>query len=276
MFDFLIEAILSIYFIIIMRPYLFIFAGLLILFLIPLGCSDPQRKGPSETAQVFLDALSAGDYDRAKEVCTPGTKDNLDMFATFSSLGANPNQGAFEVKREEINGEYATVYYDKEEKEHFVRLHKEDGKWFVLANKADMNSGDSDDDAKDTDEVKAGSDTEKEDPADTYKALRDGKSVKEIAEAFLKAYAYSDFEKAKQYASKESASALDMQSGLGNLSSDEKKLSTKFNIVRVEEDGDYASVYYKDPKVDGEKELKLGKDKHGNWQVIMTKSDFSE
>jgi hypothetical protein len=59
------------------------------------------------------------------------------------------------------------------------------------------------------------------------------------------------------------------------LGSDQKDSPEK-TILRVKEDGDFAKAYYQEAGGKGEKVLKMGKDDHGNWEVIMTKSELNE
>ena len=257
-----------------MNRFSFSLAAFVLLLLIA-ACGGGNRKTPQDAAQGFLDAISAGDYDGAREYCTEGTKGNLTLLETFSGLGANPSQGKFEITREDVQGDYATVYYNKEGSEQFVRLHKEGDQWLVLANKGDMGMGkDKEKDSK-PDLLKDMEEEAAEEPADLYKPERDGKNAEEIANEFLLAFSYNDLDKAKHFASKSTAEALSMQSGL-DTDENGKKVSTEFKISKVDERGEYASVFYKNKGDLKAKELKLGKDKHGNWEVIMTKSDFSD
>jgi hypothetical protein len=238
--------------------------------LLHLGCGgDPQKKGPQETAQAFLEALQYGDYDQAKEYCTESSRKNLAMFETFSGIGANPFAGEFEITREEISkdGSYAKVFYNQgDEGEKYVRLRNVDKHWEVMANKADF-SRDKDDDEDDDNGLNLTGATSGADHARINRKLREGKSAREIADAFLSAIMFGDFDMAKNLASKASETALNMQS-----MNDEQNLEG-YDIVRVNESGNYATVYYIEKGETEEKELKLGKDPEDNWQVLISKDD---
>lgn len=243
------------------------------------GCGDnPQKQGPTETAKAFLSALQAGDYDHAKEFCTEGTRGSLGMFETFSGFGANPFAEEFHITKEEISDEYARVFYTQgdEDKEKFVRLKKDGGRWEVIANKADFSpkSDDKDDDKDGLDLLNMDSGSKEEEKEakhdNKYKSLRDGKTPEQIADDFLTAMMFGDFEKAKKLASKDSDMAISMQKdkGVANMEG--------FEIVRSKEKGDYATVYYTEEGEKDEKEVNLKKDTNGNWVVIMSKGDNPE
>ena len=239
------------------------------------GCSNPQRQSAEATAQAFLDAIGTGDFEAAKAYCTEGTRDNLDFYKSFAALGANPMGGNYKTTRVEENGDYATVYYEKDGEEHLVRLHKTDGKWEVIVNKGDLANGGKDKD--DDEEVSVlgdvkdeGGDGGEENPADVYLEFRRGKSATETAEGFLMAWSFGDFDKAKRYASESTASVIELQKGMSA-----GKKGGDFKVLRTEDLGEYANVYYREGDEDVEKVLKLGKDGNGNWEVIMTKDDFN-
>lgn len=278
---------------------LFIFA-----LLIAACGSNPQKAGPSPTAEAFLSALQAGDYEEAKEYCSPESRDKLDMMASLSSLGANPNAKDFKIEREELSGDYARVYYTQEDsREKMLKLRNTTGKWEVIASKTDLSA--EEEEASPVDEfgdefaegmeegleqfsasldssmekisesfegIGNGSDGEEEseDTGLKYMEVRKGKSPEQIAEGFLTALKYSDYEGAKKYSSARTADVLDMKSGLAG---DEKFGEFEMGSTKLE--GEYASVGYLDSKGRKQK-IKLGKDSQGNWEVIMTKSDFND
>lgn len=238
-----------------------------------LGCGDnPQKKGPKETAEAFLKALQFGDYDKAKTYCSEGTAQNLSMMESFAKLGANPMQEEFHIQSVEEDGNYATVKYDQgKETDKTLQLRKDDGKWVVVMSKTDFGTKDSnadtdvpDDDKEEEDEVP---------PAEKYKSYRDGKTAQEIAEAFMKALNYGDYDIAMRYGSKSTNDMLDYQKSMAELGNDKKKEAQK-TVTRVEEDGEFAKAYYKEEGKKGEKVLKLAQDDNGNWEVIMTKSEM--
>lgn len=264
------------------RPWLFALLGLLSL--LPQACDNTNRKSPQAVAQAFLDAISAGDYDGAQNYCTESTRSNLALYESMSKFGANPASGDPKATREEVNGDYATVFYEKEGKEHFVKLRKEGGEWLVLANKADLGGFGGDDDKKslfdlDSDSDKdAGSDVgsgtdDSPDPAELHRAEREGKSAKEIGIAFLDAWFARDYETAGHYASKSTMEAMKMKQGLN----DEKKKAGKpghYKFMDITEKEMTAELTYFDHSDDAEHTLKLVKDQYENWEVAMEKTDL--
>lgn len=277
-----------------------LFFGLLFALFLAACSGNPQKAGPKPTAEAFLMAMNNGDYDRAKEYCTPDSRDKLDWMSSFSKLGANPNAEPFKIVREELSGDYARVYYTQgDDKEKLLKLRNTTGKWEVIASKTDISEeesegmesfGDMADESADNfnksmedfsksledlgEELENGFDMDEdeddEDLALKYKSLREGKSPAEIASGFLTALKYNDYDGAKKYASSRTADVLDMKSGL----SDDKNFG-EFEIGKTVEEGEYATVHYTDEE-GKDKTVKLGVDKEGNWEVIMTKSDFND
>lgn len=261
------------------RPWLFALLGLLSL--LPLACGDPATQNPTTAAQAFLDAISAGDYERAKDYCTEGTRNNLTMFEGFAKMGANPASGNTKTTREEINGEYATVYYDKDGEEHFIKLRKEGGDWLVLANKADLGGFDDKKEKNslfDMDKGDKGEKGEKDDdtpdPAELYRAERTGKSAKEIGIAFLDAWFARDYETAGHFASKSTLEAMRMKQGLDDEKNKDKKKAGHYKFMKAEEQEMTAEVTYFDHGDDQEHTLKLVRDQFDNWEVAMEKTDL--
>lgn len=247
--------------------------------LFTVGCSsDPQKKGPKETAEAFLLAMQHGDYEKAKEYCSEGTAKNLDLMETMSRIGANPAAESFEIKDVKEDGEYATVTYDQgKESGKLLQLRRDEGKWVVVMSKNDLGGKKQDDSESDNlfDKSDDKSDKDSIPPADKYKSYRDGKTAKETAETFMKALEFGDYDAAMRYGSKSTNEMLDMQKSMQALDSDKKNEREK-TILRVEEDGDFAKAYYKEKGSKDEKVLKLGKDSNGNWEVIMTKSEMED
>ena len=287
-----------------MKNTLFSLFGLLCLFIVFSCSNNPQRKGPEETASAFLDALMDDDYEKARTYCTPSTADKLKMAESFSKVGFNPYSQPYDIVRTDESDDYARVYYTqgKDDEEKVIKLREKDSKWEVIASKTDMAAnkeedepdfdfGDFDDELKDIGEdisdgfealgdsldsllsdIPNGDIDLEEDETPTgekYLEYRKGKDEKETATAFLTAMKYGDYDGAKRYASKSTGNVLDMQFG---AKEEEMK---EFEIVSVIEDGDYRRVIYNEDGVGG-KELKLGKDSKGNWEVIMSKSDFNK
>ncbi len=274
--------------------------------------SNPQKKGPDATASAFLDALRDDDYEKAKTFCTPSTAKKLNMFKTFTSIGFNPYGGPHTIVRTDESGDYARVYYTlgDDEEEKLLKLRNTEGKWEVIASKTDLSAsdekdnnsgldfGDLNEDLDDlADEISGGlknlgdsldslvtsigdgdininKGDEEDDGIPTgekYLEFRKGKDVRATATAFLNALKYSDYDNAKKYASKSTAGVLEMQFNTG------KSNVKDFSIIDVIEDGEYRRVIYMEEGLkSGGKELKLGPDSEGNWEVIMTKSDFND
>lgn len=261
-----------------LRPWIFSLLGLLTL--LPMACGDPATKSPSECAKAFLNAIGSGDYDRAKDYCTSSTKDNLSLYQTFSGFGANPAAGDVKILNEEVNGEYATVHYERDGKPNTLQLRKEGEDWLVLANKANINDVP---DATGDDEKNGLSDIlkdpapesseDKPDPAELYRDERAGKSAKEIAIAFLDAWFARNYEKASHYASKSTAESIRMKQGL----EDEKDKKTKaghYKFMGIKEKEMTAEATYFDHGDDAEHTLKLVRDQYDNWEVAMEKTDL--
>lgn len=241
------------------------------------GCSsDPQKKGPKETAEAFLKAMQFGDFEKAKTFCSEGTAQNLTMVETMSKLGANPMKEDFEIKDVKEDGNYATVTYDQgTETGKILQLREDEGKWVVVMSKTDFGGGTKTD--TDTPDNLSGDEDEAEKvvPAIKYEAYREGKSAQQTAEAFMKALEFGNYDAAMRYGSQSTNDMLEYQKSMAALDNDTKS-EVKKVIKRVEEDGDFAKAYYVEEGKKDEKVLKLGKDDNGNWEVIMTKSEIED
>jgi hypothetical protein len=88
---------------------------------------------------------------------------------------------------------------------------------------------------------------------------------KAVGESFLNAMAKGDIEGAKKYATKEAQSSLDMMAGTAEA---KKANPDKIEIGEVKEDGDKATLSYKENGVD--KTLNLVKE-DGAWKAAWTK-----
>ncbi len=241
------------------------------------GCSsDPQKKGPKETAEAFLKAMQFGDFEKAKTFCSEGTAQNLTMVETMSNLGANPMKEEFEIKDVKEDGNYATVIYDQgAETGKVLQLREDEGKWVVVMSKTDFGGGTKTDTDEPDNAVDGADSEEKVVPAIKYEAYREGKSAQQTAEAFMKALEFGNYDAAMRYGSQSTNDMLEYQKSMAALD-DDKKSEVKKEIKRVEEDGDFAKAYYTEEGKKDEKVLKLGKDDKGNWEVIMTKSEMEE
>jgi hypothetical protein len=181
-----------------------------VLLLLPLlalvlnGCSsDPQKKGPKETADAFLKAMQFGDFEKAKTFCSEGTAQNLTMVETMSKLGANPMKENFEIKDVKEDGNYATVTYDQgDETGKILQLREDEGKWVVVMSKTDFGGGTKTDTDGPDDVVDGTESEEKIAPYIKYEAYREGKSAQQTAEAFMKALEFGNYDAAMRYGCK--------------------------------------------------------------------------
>lgn len=240
----------------------------LLLLLFFTGCGGPSA---SDTVEEFMTAMNYGDYERARELASPDSQTAIDWAESFSSMRDNEKYEEFYITREEINGSYGKVYYELESdgEEHFLKVKENaEGDWVVLFSKADLGDGRNDEsDGFNLDKLLDGEDLA--DMADEHGALGD---PEEVAEQFLMAMAYGDYEKAEKLASEESSAAIGMVKGSspGGTGSDD------FDIVDIDRNGNYATVYYKEDGDPKKKEIKLRKQKSKKWVVIFSKSDYND
>lgn len=94
-----------------------------------------------------------------------------------------------------------------------------------------------------------------------------------VAKAFLDEVADADFSGAKKYATKASASMLDMMEQAASLAPDEAKSDGDIEIVKTEEEGDEATVYY--TSEGKEEKLKVVKE-DGDWKVAFSKGEMMD
>ena len=99
---------------------------------------------PKSVADKFLKAMSSQDFETAKKYGTEETSKLLDMMSGFKKMSADSTGKdlKFEITREKIENENATVYYKEEGKEGELELPmvKTDGKWKVLLSKESINN----------------------------------------------------------------------------------------------------------------------------------------
>ena len=88
--------------------------------------------------------MSSQDFETAKKYGTEETSKLLDMMSGFKKMSADSTGKdlKFEITREKIENENATVYYKEEGKEGELELPmvKTDGKWKVLLSKESINN----------------------------------------------------------------------------------------------------------------------------------------
>ena len=106
-------------------------------------------------------------------------------------------------------------------------------------------------------------------------ACSGGNSPKGVAENFLKAKSKLDFEGAKKYGTEDTGKLLDMFSSFTKMMPDSAKNKTlKIDIISEKEDGEKATVIYKEEGNDGEQTLNLVK-VDGKWKVAMSKDNLN-
>lgn len=117
-----------------------VFLFLLIVFIVACKGND----SPKSVAEKFLKAMSSQDYETAKKYGTEETEKLLDMLSGFSKMSpdSSSNNLKFEITREKLSGENATIYYKEEGREGELQLPmvKMEGKWKVLLSKESINS----------------------------------------------------------------------------------------------------------------------------------------
>jgi hypothetical protein len=109
----------------------------LIAFLI-VSCS--QGEGPEVVAKDFIDAISAEDFDKAKEFATDESKEYIDFFKLANGMkGKNKEDAEKLVVKDlkcKIEGDTSAVCtFLRGEKEEGLHLKKTSGKWLVSMQK---------------------------------------------------------------------------------------------------------------------------------------------
>lgn len=100
------------------------------------SCTD-SGNGPEKTAQAFLDAVDARNFDKAKELSTAESQKMIDMIAGFAEMAPDTMEvEAKKVSKCELEGEdkaLCTYCCDSEGAETTLNMKKVEGVW-----KADM------------------------------------------------------------------------------------------------------------------------------------------
>jgi hypothetical protein len=104
---------------------------------------------PKAVAENFLKAWMKGDFDEAKKYGTDDSKKLLDMMNNFKTIvedSAMEKNTSFEILREKIEGDNATVYYKEEgsQAESHLPLIKLNGEWKVNVTKESINGTEGD------------------------------------------------------------------------------------------------------------------------------------
>ena len=99
-------------------------------------------------------------------------------------------------------------------------------------------------------------------------------TARSVAEIFLKAMSTEDFETAKKYGTQETERLLDMMSGFTKMSVDSARKEMKFEIIKEEQLGENATIFYKENGREGELQLPMVKI-DGKWKVLLTKESIN-
>jgi ABC-type oligopeptide transport system substrate-binding subunit len=101
---------------------------------------------PRSVGEKFLKAMSSQDFETAKKYGTEETEKLLDMMSGFTKMSNDSvaKEMKFEITREKVTGDNATVFYKEDGREGELQLPmvKVDGKWKVLLSKESINSSD--------------------------------------------------------------------------------------------------------------------------------------
>lgn len=130
------------------KKFLPLYFPLMLFVLLLSGCS--KDASPAEVAEAFLQALKYSDTAKAQSLATPDSRKSLEWIGRLTALDSDTEKKEFEVLREELDGEYAVVYFSEtgQTEEQSLTLRKGDEGWQVLARKADLPS----DNKKDTED----------------------------------------------------------------------------------------------------------------------------
>jgi hypothetical protein len=105
------------------------------------------KDNPRSVADKFLKSMSTEDFETAKKYGTEETEKLLDMMTGFKKMSADSTHKdlKFEITREQVDGDKATVFYKEEGKPGELQLPmmKVDGKWKVLLSKESINNSES-------------------------------------------------------------------------------------------------------------------------------------
>lgn len=97
---------------------------------------------------------------------------------------------------------------------------------------------------------------------------------KEVASKFITHVNNMEFDKAKQYGTEATNGILDMVAGFAGMAQ-EKPENTGFEILDIKEDGDKATVTYRNEGADADETLNLVK-QDGKWLVDINKEDMDK
>jgi hypothetical protein len=125
--------------------YLFLFSFLLLLAaLIFPGCG--RKDTPRSVAEKYLAALSSQDFEKAREYGTDETINLLNMMIALKKMSADSSfkEVKYEILKEEVSGDNATVFYKEDGREGTLELPlvKIDDQWKVILTKESFNNSD--------------------------------------------------------------------------------------------------------------------------------------
>jgi hypothetical protein len=118
--------------------------ALVAVFIVSCGGSE----GPETTAKAYLDAITAKDFEKAKEFSTEESKAMLDMLKQFASMGGEQEKSeaaTYSDLKCTVSGDTTAVCtYKSAEKEESINLKKVDAKWLVHQPKENPMGGEMD------------------------------------------------------------------------------------------------------------------------------------
>lgn len=123
------------------------FIFLLVLSACVISCR--KSDSPKEVADSFLQAWSKADFEEAKEYGTEESKKLLDMMNSFKTMSEDSSfstEISYDITREKVEGDNATVYYKEEgsKGEQALNLIRVNGEWKVNMSKESINGAEGD------------------------------------------------------------------------------------------------------------------------------------
>lgn len=162
------------------------------------SCHNHSDLSARETAEKFMTAVQFGDFKEARLYASDETAELLKF---QNPAMKRPFQDGFEVIREEVDGDYAKVFYTEEgeEDEKFIRMKKSGKGWLVIMSKSELRPGNIFDELNDG--LKDSNDDWDEDSGGLRSISDEAKDeAKEIANSFLSALEAGDVKGAMEHA----------------------------------------------------------------------------
>lgn len=215
--------------------------------------SSPDGGGPKKVAKKFLKAYEKADWDKAKTYASSETKDAIN---TIAGMSKGPTNRKVSIIREEItDNSSAMVYYSLDGGEtKSLKMIDVGGAWLVSATKIDLPSYN----------------TTGNDDTSKGKKVKLGKGAKTLT-AFLEAVENGDWDKAKEFGTEKTVSAIETL-----VMMDAAPSHREFTITREEKiSATELKVYY---QFTGEEETRssLLLKQDGDWKVAMSKNEIHE